>query len=76
MSGPVNRISVSHGQLHAVWAHLNRRRWLPFKPALTEGKPEREHDAVDGEPDGDMEGYEDEPEEDYCEGDDDGYDCD
>ena len=32
--------------------------------------------AVDGEPDGDLDGYEDEPEEDYCEGDDDGYDCD
>lgn len=41
-----------------------------------EGKPEREHYAVDGEPDGDLDGYEDEPEEDFCEGDDDGYDCD
>ena len=41
-----------------------------------EGRPEREHYAVDGEPDGDLDGYEDEPEEDYCEGDDDGYDCD
>jgi hypothetical protein len=41
-----------------------------------EGKPEREHYAIDGEPDGDLDGYEDEPEEDYCEGDDDGYDCD
>jgi hypothetical protein len=40
-----------------------------------EGKPEREHYAIDGEPDGDLDGYEDEPEEDYCEGDDDGYDC-
>jgi hypothetical protein len=40
------------------------------------GKPYREHYAVDGEPDGDLDGYEDEPEEDYCEGDDDGYDCD
>jgi hypothetical protein len=40
------------------------------------GKAYRELYAVDGEPDGDMEGYEDEPEEDYCEGDDDGYDCD
>jgi hypothetical protein len=40
------------------------------------GKPEREHYALDGEPDGDLDGYEDEPEEDYCEGDDDGYDCD
>lgn len=41
-----------------------------------EGKPEREHYAIDGEPDGDLDGYEDEPEEDYCEGHDDGYDCD
>jgi hypothetical protein len=41
-----------------------------------EGRPEREHYAVDGEHDGDLDGYEDEPEEDYCEGDDDGYDCD
>ncbi len=41
-----------------------------------EGVPERVHQAVDGEPDGDLDGYEDEPEEDYCEGDDDGYDCD
>jgi hypothetical protein len=41
-----------------------------------EGRPERVHQAVDGEPDGDLDGYEDEPEEDYCEGDDDGYDCD
>jgi hypothetical protein len=40
-----------------------------------QGKPERHHYAIDGEPDGDLEGYEDEPEEDYCE-DDDGYDCD
>lgn len=40
------------------------------------GKPYREHYALDGEPDGDLEGYDDEPEEDYCEGDDDGYDCD
>ena len=41
-----------------------------------EGRPERERYALDGEPDGDLDGYEDEPEEDYCEGDDDGYDCD
>ena len=41
-----------------------------------EGRPEREHLAVDGEPDGDLDGYDDEPEEDYCEGDDDGWDCD
>lgn len=41
-----------------------------------EGKPYREHYAVDGEHDGDLDGYDDEPEEDYCEGDDDGYDCD
>jgi hypothetical protein len=40
------------------------------------GKPYREHYALDGEHDGDLDGYEDEPEEDYCEGDDDGYDCD
>jgi hypothetical protein len=40
------------------------------------GEPEKEHYALDGEPDGDLDGYEDEPEEDYCEGDDDGYDCD
>lgn len=40
------------------------------------GKPEKEHYARDGEPDGDLDGYDDEPEEDYCEGDDDGYDCD
>jgi hypothetical protein len=31
---------------------------------------------ITGEHDGDLDGYEDEPEEDYCEGDDDGYDCD
>jgi hypothetical protein len=43
------------------------------------GKPERNHCAIDGEPDGDLDGYdddltgyEDEPEEDHCEGDDDG----
>lgn len=41
-----------------------------------EGRPEREHLAVDGEPDGDLDGYDDEPEDDYCEGDDDGLDCD
>jgi hypothetical protein len=41
-----------------------------------EGRPEREHYAIDGEPDGDLDGYDDEPEEDYCEGDDDGWDCD
>ena len=41
-----------------------------------EGKPERERYALDGEHDGDLDGYDDEPEEDYCEGDDDGYDCD
>ena len=40
------------------------------------GRPERDHYAVDGEHDGDLDGYDDEPEEDYCEGDDDGYDCD
>ena len=40
------------------------------------GKAQRNRYAVDGEPDGDLDGYEDEPEEDYCEGDDDGYDCD
>jgi hypothetical protein len=40
------------------------------------GKAQRNHYAVDGEPDGDLDGYDDEPEEDYCEGDDDGYDCD
>ena len=39
-------------------------------------KPVRNYRAVDGEPDGDLDGYDDEPEEDYCEGDDDGYDCD
>lgn len=39
------------------------------------GKPERNHYALDGEPDGDLDGYDDEPEDDYCE-DDDGYDCD
>lgn len=33
------------------------------------------HNAVNGDED-DLSGYEDEPEEDYCEGDDDGYDCD
>ena len=41
-----------------------------------EGRPVKAHRAVDAEPDGDLDGYEDEPEEDYCEGDDDGYDCD
>ena len=41
-----------------------------------EGKPERRHYAVDGEHDGDLDGYDDVPEEDHCEGDDDGYDCD
>lgn len=40
------------------------------------GKAQRNHYAVDGEPDGDLDGYDDEPEKDYCEGDDDGYDCD
>jgi len=40
------------------------------------GKPEDTRHARDGEPDGDLDGYEDESEEDYCEGDDDGYDCD
>jgi hypothetical protein len=39
-------------------------------------KPVRNYRAVDGEPDGDLDGYDDEPEEDYCEGDDDGDDCD
>lgn len=34
-----------------------------------------EHYAINGDED-DLSGYEDEPEEDYCEGDDDGYDCD
>lgn len=33
------------------------------------------HNAVNGDED-DLSGYEDEPEEDYCEGEDDGYDCD
>lgn len=41
-----------------------------------EGRPVKNHFALGGEPDGDLDGYEDEPEEDYCEGDDDGYDCD
>lgn len=41
-----------------------------------EGRPERERYALDGEPDGDLDGYEDYDEGDYCEGDDDGYDCD
>ena len=42
-----------------------------------EGRAEWEGDyALDGEPDGDLDGYDDEPEEHYCEGDDDGYDCD
>lgn len=40
------------------------------------GRPEKRHYAVDGEHDGDLDGYDDEPEEDYCEGDDDGYVCD
>ena len=40
-----------------------------------EGRPERNHYAVDGEHDGDLDGYDDEPEEDYCD-EDDGYDCD
>jgi len=35
----------------------------------------RERRAINDEED-DLSGYEDEPEEDYCEGDDDGYDCD
>jgi hypothetical protein len=39
------------------------------------GKAYRELYALDGEPDGDLEGYDDEPEEDYCD-EDDGYDCD
>lgn len=39
-----------------------------------EGRPEREHLAVDGEPDGDMEGYEDEPEDDWCD-EDERWDC-
>jgi len=33
------------------------------------------HNAINGDED-DLSGYEDEPEENYCEGDDDGYDCD
>jgi hypothetical protein len=33
------------------------------------------HNAINGDED-DLSGYEDEQEEDYCEGDDDGYDCD
>lgn len=41
-----------------------------------EGRPVKNHFALGGEHDGDLDGYEDEPEEDYCEGDDDGYDCD
>jgi hypothetical protein len=41
-----------------------------------EGKPEREHYAVDGEHDGDLDGYEDEPEEDWCDEDDGDPDCD
>lgn len=41
-----------------------------------EGLPERVRQAVDGEHDGDLDGYDDVPEEDHCEGDDDGYDCD
>lgn len=40
-----------------------------------EGRPERKHYAVDGEHDGDLDGYDDEPEQDYCD-EDDGYDCD
>lgn len=39
------------------------------------GKPCRNHYAIDGEPDGDLDGYEDEPEEDWCD-EDDGDDCD
>lgn len=35
----------------------------------------RERRAINDDED-DLSGYEDEPEEDYCEGDDDGYDCD
>lgn len=34
-----------------------------------------DHHAVNGDED-DLSGYEDEPEEDWCDGDDDGYDCD
>ena len=41
-----------------------------------EGRPVRDHYALDGEPDGDLDGYDDEPEDDYCDGDDDGCDCD
>ena len=40
-----------------------------------EGRPEREGYAVNGDED-DLSGYEDYDEGDYCEGDDDGYDCD
>jgi len=40
-----------------------------------EGRPRRVHQAVDSEPDGDLDGYDDEPEDDYCDHDD-GYDCD
>ena len=40
------------------------------------GKPEDTRHTRDREPDGDLDGYDDEPEEDYCEGDDDGWDCD
>lgn len=36
-----------------------------------EGKPQREHYALCGEPDGDLEGYEDEPEDDWCDEDED-----
>ncbi len=40
-----------------------------------EGRPEREHHAVNGDED-DLSGYEDYDDGDYCEGDDDGWDCD
>ncbi len=40
------------------------------------GKPEDNRHTRDGEPDGDLDGYDDEAEDDYCEGADDGYDCD
>lgn len=43
---------------------------------MHEGRPVKNHFALDGEPDGDLDGYDDEPEDDYCEGDDDGWDCD
>jgi hypothetical protein len=50
-------------------------RWHDEHCERDEDSWNRDQYAINGDED-DLSGYEDEPEEDYCEGDDDGYDCD